>query len=205
MLKSIFLALTLIISTCNASVHDFCVADLTGPPGSSGYPCKIPEEVTVSDFIFTGFRKAGNTTTNQIRDLSSIRHPIPWPKRAWAFHGPSWPGPRGCGPHAHSPWSLGGFGGGAGIDNHGLCLSANNLYVRKLWSGDVMVLPQGLLHFQFNGGRIPALAFASFSSPNPGIKITDLALFSNDYLSSAFRDYARVKKLLKAVLLRRTR
>lgn len=87
----------------------------------------------------------------------------------------------------------------------GFVSSANNLYVRKLWRGDVMVLPQGLLHFQFNGGRIPALAFASFSSPNPGIQITDLALFSNDYLSSAFRDDARVKKLLKAVLLGRTR
>ena len=67
-----------------------------------------------------------------------------------------------------------------------------------------MVFPQGLLHFQINSGKGPALAFVSFSSPSPGLQITDFALFANDLpteivAATTFLDVAQIKKL-KGVL-----
>ncbi|CAN0879245.1 Germin-like protein 8-13 [Linum grandiflorum] len=47
----------------SALAADFCVADLaTGGETPSGYPCKDPANVTVDDFIYTGFVNRGNTT-----------------------------------------------------------------------------------------------------------------------------------------------
>lgn len=57
--------------------------------------------------------------------------------------------------------------------------SANNVFFKTLNRGDIMVFPQGLLHFQINSGKIPAIAFPSFSSPSPGLQITDFAFFAN--------------------------
>ncbi|KAH6815109.1 germin 3 [Perilla frutescens var. frutescens] len=81
---------------------------------------------------------------------------------------------------------------------------ANKVYVKKLVKGDLFVFPQGLLHIQINGGGRTAVAFASFSSANPGLQITDFALFGNDLPSvlvkkTAFLYDAQIKKL-KAVL-----
>ncbi|KAF5946552.1 hypothetical protein HYC85_016780 [Camellia sinensis] len=66
-----------------------------------------------------------------------------------------------------------------------------------------MVFPQGLLHFQFNSGNIPALAIVSLNSPNPGVDFINSALFANNLPSAivekvTFLDDAQVKKL-KAV------
>ncbi|KAL3824493.1 hypothetical protein ACJIZ3_020522 [Penstemon smallii] len=205
MLKLVFLSFLLLILTCNASVQDFCVADLMGPESPSGYTCKSPANVTATDFVFTGFRKAGNTT-NIINAAVSP-----------AFDA-QFPGLNGLGVSiARLDLAPGGV-----IPMHthpgasevllvvqgsivtGFISSANQVYVKKLLKGDVMIFPQGLLHFQINGGGRTAVAFASFGSPNPGLQITDFALFGNK-LSSAlvekttFLDDAQVKKL-KSVL-----
>ncbi|CAD6245434.1 unnamed protein product [Miscanthus lutarioriparius] len=52
-------------------------------------------------------------------------------------------------------------------------------YVKTLNKGDLFVFPQGLLHFQYNIGNSTAIAFAAYSSPNPGLQITDYALFGD--------------------------
>ncbi|GJZ73438.1 putative germin-like protein [Tanacetum coccineum] len=85
-----------------------------------------------------------------------------------------------------------------------LISSANIVYIKTLKKGDIMVFPQGLLHFQLNAGGVPAVAFASFSSASLGLQITDFALFANDLPSSlvektTFLDTATVRKL-KVVL-----
>ncbi|GJW56043.1 putative germin-like protein [Tanacetum coccineum] len=49
---------------------------------------------------------------------------------------------------------------------------ANKVYIKTLRKGDIMEFPQGLLHFQLNAGRVPAVAFATFSSASPGLQIT---------------------------------
>ena len=57
---------------------------------------------------------------------------------------------------------------------------------------------------QLNAGGITAVAIVAFSAPNPGLQITDFALFANDQPTSlisatTFIDPAEVKKL-KGVL-----
>ncbi|XWS72256.1 hypothetical protein CRYUN_Cryun02cG0024300 [Craigia yunnanensis] len=86
----------------------------------------------------------------------------------------------------------------------GFVSSANKVYFKTLKTGDIMVFPQGLLHFQINAGKTQALAYVSFSSPNPDLQILDFALFANDLPSdiieeTTFLDDAQVKKL-KGVL-----
>ncbi|KAI3455620.1 hypothetical protein Pfo_012283 [Paulownia fortunei] len=205
MLKSIFLSFSLLIFTCNAAVQDFCVADFTAPEGPAGYSCKSPANVTASDFVFTGFRVAGNTT-NIIKAAVS-------PAFAAQFPGVNGLGlsiarldlaPGGVIPMHTHPGASEILLVVHGSIVTGFISSANEVYVKKLLKGDIMVFPQGLLHFQINGGGRTAVAFASFSSPNPGLQITDFALFGNKLSSllvekTTFLDDAQVKKL-KAVL-----
>ena len=44
----------------------------------------------------------------------------------------------------------------------------HTLFTKQLRAGDVFVFPQGLIHFQLNVGRTPAVAMAALSSQNPG-------------------------------------
>jgi quercetin dioxygenase-like cupin family protein len=44
----------------------------------------------------------------------------------------------------------------------------NTLFTKQLVMGDVFVFPQGLIHFQLNNGKNPAVAIAALSSQNPG-------------------------------------
>ncbi|VAI72111.1 unnamed protein product [Triticum turgidum subsp. durum] len=82
--------------------------------------------------------------------------------------------------------------------------SSNTVYTKTLYKGDIMVFPQGLLHYQYNDGGSAAVALVAFSGPNPGLQITDYALFANNLPSAVvekvtFLDDAQVKKL-KSVL-----
>ncbi|KAJ0987600.1 hypothetical protein J5N97_005956 [Dioscorea zingiberensis] len=62
MLPILFLFLLFSSTPFLSNAADFCVGDLTLPEGPAGYPCKKPAAVTVNDFVFTGFEKAGNTS-----------------------------------------------------------------------------------------------------------------------------------------------
>ncbi|KAG8635036.1 hypothetical protein MANES_17G121328v8 [Manihot esculenta] len=78
------------------------------------------------------------------------------------------------------------------------------VYVKTLNKVDVMIFPQGLLHFQINAGGTAAVAVVSFNSLELGLQITDFALFGNRLPSklvekTTFLDDAQVKKL-KGVL-----
>ncbi|XP_068309664.1 auxin-binding protein ABP20 [Pyrus communis] len=195
----------LLLSSSNAAVQDFCVADLTAPDGPAGYSCKNPATVKVDDFVFSGLGVAGNTT-NIIKAAVT-------PAFAAQF-----PGVNGLGISlARLDLAVGGVipfhthpGGSEvlivieGTICAGFVSSANTVYLQTLEKGDIMVFPQGLLHFQVNGGETTALAFVSFSSPSPGLQILDFALFKNDLpteliAQTTFLDVAQIKKL-KGVL-----
>ncbi|CAL5401628.1 unnamed protein product [Camellia sinensis] len=202
----ILFVVSLLFSYSHGSVLDFCVADFSLPDGPAGYSCKKPAKVTVNDFVYSALGIAGNTS-NLIKAAVT-------PAFAAQF-----PGVNGLGLsmarldlavdgvvpiHTHPGGSEILFVVEGTICAGFISSSANTVYFRTLYKGDVMVFPQGLLHFQFNSGNIPALAIVSFSSPSPGLQITDFALFANNLPSAlvekvTFLDHAQVKKL-KAVL-----
>ncbi|ERN11246.1 germin-like protein subfamily 3 member 3 [Amborella trichopoda] len=185
----------------HASSLDYCVADLSLPPTPSGFPCKSPSKLTSDDFYFTGLGVAGNT--------SNIIKAAVTP----AFS-PQFPAVNGLGlslarldvlPGGVIPLHTHPAGNEALVMIQGtLCAgfvdTANNVFLQTLKKGDVMVFPQGLLHFQINSGGIPALAFVTFSSPTPGLQITSIALFGSNFPSkliegTTFLSDAEVKRL----------
>ncbi|KAK3438737.1 hypothetical protein EUGRSUZ_C03535 [Eucalyptus grandis] len=190
--------LSFLLSASHAAVQDFCVADLSAPEGPTGYSCKKVSAVTVNDFVFSGLGVAGNTS-NLIKAAAT-------PAFVTQFPGLNGLGlslvrldmaPGGVIPlHTHP--------GGSevilvleGSICAGFISSSANTTLNK---GDSMIFPRGLLHFQLNAAKVPALAFVSFSSPSPGLQILDFALFANNFPSelveaTTFLDDAQVKKL----------
>ncbi|XP_008784308.2 germin-like protein 8-14 [Phoenix dactylifera] len=201
----IFLLLSLLLLLLLSSSHaaDFCVADLTGRLTPSGYECKKEAAVTTNDFVFTGLGKAGNTS-NLIKAAVT-------PAFVAQFPGVNGLGisaarldiaPGGVVPlHTH-PAATEFLVVTQGTICAGFISTANNVYYKSLNTGDSMLFPQGLLHFQVNGGGTTAVAIVSFSSPSPGLQITSFALFANNLPSAlvekvTFLDDAEVKKLKK--------
>ncbi|KAI5336740.1 hypothetical protein L3X38_016008 [Prunus dulcis] len=192
-------------SSSHASVQDFCVADLKGPDGPAGYPCKSPANVTVSDFVFSGLAKGGNTT--------NIIQAAVTPAFVAQFPGVNGLGlsmarldlaPGGVIPFHTHPGASEILVVTRGHITAGFVSSASTVYLETLKKGDVMVFPQGLLHFQVNAAKIHSSAFVSFSSASPGLQILDFALFANNLPSAlvgqtTFLDLAQIKKL-KGVL-----
>lgn len=202
----ILLTITLLFSSSvYASVNDFCVADLSQSDTPSGYPCKKATSLTEKDFVYSGLGVAGNTTNI----ISAAVTP--------AFVA-QFPAVNGLGislarldlaaagvipMHTH-PGASEVLVVIQGSICAGFISSANTVYFKTLFKGDIMVFPQGLLHFQINSGDGPALAFVSFSSASPGLQILDYALFGNELptelvTKTTFLDAAVVKKL-KSVL-----
>ncbi|XP_041005365.1 auxin-binding protein ABP20-like [Juglans microcarpa x Juglans regia] len=205
MITPIIFIFSLLLSSSHAAVQDFCVADLSLPESPAGYACKKPAAVTVTDFVFSGLGVAGNT--------SNIIKAAVTPAFATQF-----PGVNGLGISlARLDLAVGGVvpfhthpGGSEvllvvqGTLCAGFVSSANTVYIKTLKKGDIMVFPQGLLHFQINSGGSSALAFVSFSSATPGLQILDYVLFGNNLpteviAATTFLDAAQIKKL-KGVL-----
>ncbi|XP_061342926.1 auxin-binding protein ABP19b-like [Gastrolobium bilobum] len=191
---------SLLLSISHASVNDFCVADLKSPNSNSGYPCKSPKEVTVDDFVFSGLvaKDATNTTfgsvltTAFVNDLPGINGLGISGGRIDLAEGGSIP------MHTHA--------GGSellimveGEITAGF-MTSNALYSKTLKPGDVIVFPQGQMHFGVNSGKGKAIAFVAFSSENPGAQLVDLVLFGNPLSSdivakTTLLDVAQVMKL----------
>jgi oxalate decarboxylase/phosphoglucose isomerase-like protein (cupin superfamily) len=204
MILTIFFIFSL-LSLSHASVVDFCVADYNAPNGPAGYSCKPPSKVTANDFVYHGLAAPGNTT-NIIKAAVTTALDS------------QFPGVNGLGISiARLDIAVGGVvplhtHPGAsevlvvikGTISAGFVSSDNVVYVKTLHKGDVMIFPQGLLHFQINVGGSNALTFNSFSSANPRLQILDYALFKSDFpteliTKTTFIDAAVVKKL-KGVL-----
>lgn len=204
MFKLVFL-LAVVILNSDAAVQDFCVGDLKAPESPSGYSCKSVANVTVDDFVFSGLGAAGNT--------NSIIKAAVTPAFAAQF-----PAVNGLGISA-GRLDLA-AGGVIPMHTHpgaseillvtqgqitaGFVSSANSVYLKTLKKGDLMVFPQGLLHFQVSAAGYTSVGFVFFSSSNPGLQITDFALFANDLptklvAATTFLDEATIKKL-KGVL-----
>nr|XP_010932415.1 germin-like protein 8-14 [Elaeis guineensis] len=198
------LPILLLLLLPSSHAADFCVADLTGRLTPSGYECKMESSVTTNDFVFSGLGVPGNT--------SNIIKAAVTPAFVAQFPGVNGLGisaarldlnPGGVIPlHTH-PAASEFLVVTQGTICGGFISTANNVYLKTLKTGDSMVFPQGLLHFQVNcGGSTTAVAIVSFSSPSPGLQITAFALFANNLPSAlvemvTFLDDAEVKKLKK--------
>ncbi|CAK7329415.1 unnamed protein product [Dovyalis caffra] len=53
----------------------------------------------------------------------------------------------------------------------------HRLFAKTLKAGDLFVFPFGLLHFQMNVGKTPAVAIAALTSQNPGVNTVANAVF----------------------------
>ncbi|KAJ3693549.1 hypothetical protein LUZ60_009029 [Juncus effusus] len=148
-------------------LQDFCVADKMSPVFVNGFVCKDPKLVTPNDFFFPGLDKPGNTmnpvgsavtavNVNQIPGLNTLGISL-----ARIDFGPNGLNP----PHTH-PRGTEILVVLEGTLSVGFVTSNpdNKLIAKILQKGDVFVFPEGLIHFQFNPGMMPAVALSGLES-----------------------------------------
>ncbi|CAH2079796.1 unnamed protein product [Thlaspi arvense] len=194
----------LAIASDPSPVQDFCVGVNTPADGVfvNGKFCKDPKLATANDFFFTGLDRpkvATNAVGTSITPVFADNLPglntlgLAFARVDYAVNGQ-------VPPHTHPRASefvvvqegtlLAGF---VSSDQDG-----NRLFAKILNKGDLFVFPEGLIHFQSNVGRVPAVAFAAFNSQNPGlITIANTVFGSNppinpDVLAKAFQLDPRV-------------
>ncbi|KAF3439674.1 hypothetical protein FNV43_RR17952 [Rhamnella rubrinervis] len=201
----VFFIFSLLLSFSHAAVKDFCVADFSAPEGPAGYSCKNPANVTVDDFIYSGLGVAGNPSNSIFKTAitNALVDDFPALNGLGVSMARADIAPGGVIPlHTHPRASEILFAV-EGTVTAGFISAANDVYIKTLNKGDIIILPQGLLHFTVNTGSTQALIFVSFSSENPGLQILDNALFGNNFpteliTASTFLDGAEIKRL-KAV------
>ncbi|XP_059633221.1 auxin-binding protein ABP19a-like [Cornus florida] len=207
-LPILFIFSVLLISSFppHTAALDFCIADLTLPTGPAGYPCKNAANVTADDFVYSGLGIAGNTSNNIFKSAVTTAFVTEFPglnglglSMARGDIAPGGVIPMHTHPSAHELLIIIEGSVVAGL----ISSSDNQVYLKTLNQGDIMLFPKGLLHFQVNTGRVPVIEFVSFSDPDPGLQILDNALFANNLPSEyiekvTFLDDDQVKKL-KAV------
>ncbi|XP_074276926.1 auxin-binding protein ABP19a-like [Silene latifolia] len=205
MFFSIIIALVLFTSSsyANQIEFDYCVADPTLPHRPSGYSCKDPTKVTTDDFSYSGLRTPANTSNifkfgvsyallDQFPALNGLGLSM---VRADIDVG-------GAGPiHAHRVAELAIVTEGTIIA--GFIDTNNKPFYKTMEKGDLFVVPPALAHFQVNVGKMPAVVYAAFASPNPGVQAVDLALFKNDLPTEIIQkvtllDVTQIKKLKNA-------
>lgn len=202
--QAVLFIFSFLFSFSHAAAKDFCVADYSAPESPAGYSCKKLASVTVDDFVHPGLGVAGNTANL-------------FKASATGAFVDSFPGLNGLGVslarvdlapggafplHAH-PAASEILLVTQGTITAGFISSTNVAYVKTLKEGDIIVFPQGLLHYAVNAGPSPAVAFASFGSSSPGVQILDHALFRSNIpteliSATTLLDVAVIKKLKRA-------
>ncbi|XP_065864269.1 germin-like protein subfamily 1 member 16 [Euphorbia lathyris] len=170
--------------------------------------CKDPEKVTVEDFSFSGFNIPRNTSEQlgvyvTLLDVSIIpglnTNGISLARIDFSPNGGLNP------PHTHPRAAeiltvLEGtvYAGFVGTNPD------HRLFAKVLHPGDVIIFPFGLIHFQMNIGKTPAVAIAALTSQDPGVITIANAAFGSEpamdprVLAKAFHlDQHLVTKLQK--------
>ncbi|XP_021765989.1 germin-like protein subfamily 1 member 17 [Chenopodium quinoa] len=199
-------------ATDPTQLQDFCVA-MNDPKNElfvNGLLCKNPMDAKPEDFFIDGLDKPGNTN-NRVQSavtlVSALQLPglntlgISLARIDYAPYGLN-------APHTHPRASeiLTVIEGTlyVGFVTSNLANGDNKLFTKVLNKGDVFVFPQGLIHFQFNIGKIPAVAIAGLSSQNPGTVTIANAVFGADppinvdVLSKAFQLDEHTVKMLQS-------
>ncbi|CAL5195847.1 unnamed protein product [Lathyrus oleraceus] len=182
--------------------NDFCVADLSLPKTSLGYQCKSEKDVTVDDFVFSGF-VPGNATKNFNTGITFVNvDKLPGLNGLGISTVRADIGVNGSVPlHSH-PDATEIIIIVEGELNVGF-ITPTKVFLKDAKPGDVIAVPKGQLHFLVNTGAKKAVAFAAFSSSDPSVQTLDLLLFGNDLSTEVLSkttllDVAQIQKL-KAV------
>ena len=163
-------------------LQDFCIADMTSNVRVNGMPCKDPATVVNADFKSSILATPGDPSTSPYGTAITMANVTTFP---------------GVNTQGVAVARID-FGVG-GVDPPHWHLRASEVLVcqsgtilvgfvdqsRKLWTntlnpGDATVFPRGLLHFQFNVGKGPAVASVSFNSQNPGRENSGSSTFGSD-------------------------
>lgn len=161
-------------------LQDFCVADLSAAGAVNGFPCKPVSNTTADDFFFDGLSKQGNTS-NVFRGKVTTANVLAFPglntlgismNRVDLAPGGMNP------PHWHPRASESGVVI-KGKVLAGFVTTRNVYYSKVLTTGQMFVVPRGLVHFQLNVGEGEALVFTAFNSQLPGSAIVPLNLFAS--------------------------
>ncbi|XP_048495316.1 putative germin-like protein 2-1 [Beta vulgaris subsp. vulgaris] len=152
-------------------LQDFCVG--VNDPDSAvfvnGKFCKNPKDVTIDDFLYKGFNIPSDTNNTQRAEATLVdvnRFPalntlgVAMARVDFASFGLNTP-------HLH-PRGSEIFAVLEGTLYAGIVTTDYKLFDTVLRKGDMIVFPQGLIHFQLNLGKTDALAIASFGSQFPG-------------------------------------
>ncbi|XP_020109888.1 germin-like protein 8-2, partial [Ananas comosus] len=164
-------------------LQDFCVADLNSPIFINGFVCKNPNLVTAQDFFASGLNIAGNTQNKVGFNVTLVNvQRLPGLNTLGVSIARLDYAPNGLNPlHTH-PRATEILTVIRGTLLVGFVTSSpnNTLFQRVLRPGDVFVFPIGLIHFQLNVGRGPAVAISGFNSQNPGLIVIADAVFGSN-------------------------
>ncbi|ESQ47133.1 hypothetical protein EUTSA_v10027917mg [Eutrema salsugineum] len=169
------LTLSLVMASDPSPLQDFCIGVNTPANGVfvNGKFCKDPKLATADDFFFSGLHNAravnnavgSNVTGVNVNNLPGLNTlGISLVRIDYGVNGQNPPHthPRATEILVVQQGTL--FVGFVSSNGDG-----NRLFTKTLNKGDVFVFPEGLIHFQANVGRSPAVAFAALSSQNPGV------------------------------------
>ncbi|CAM6096882.1 unnamed protein product [Calypogeia fissa] len=164
----------------------FRVADLeAGGPSVNGYPCKAAEFVTTEDFTFAGLANATNLTGNPVNITATFGFVREWPALNTLGLGVVRLDINPGGiimPHTHNLateilFCIEGEIYTGFVTNSDNPAVPNKLYAKIVKKGEAFIFPRGLLHFQLNKGKVPAVSINVLNSQNPGIQLMLVALF----------------------------
>ncbi|XP_010498303.1 PREDICTED: germin-like protein subfamily T member 1 [Camelina sativa] len=189
------------LSSDSDPLQDFCFGDLKASPSINGFPCK--SAVSLSDFFYSGLGGPLDTSNSDGYAVA--------PANVLTFPGLNTLGlsmndveldPDGVNPpHSHPRASEVGTVI-EGLVFVGFLTTNNTLYSKTLEAGEAFVIPRGLVHFQWNVGRVRARLITAFNSQLPGTVVLPNTLFGsnppipNAILVRAFRtDFTTVRNL----------
>ena len=150
----------------------------------NGKFCKNPRLVNADDFFFSGLNIPGNTNNAVGSNVTAVNvDNLPGLNTLGVSIARLDFAPYGLNPphtHPRSSELLFVLEGTLYVGFVSSNQDGNRLFTKVLKEGDAFVFPIGMIHFQFNVGHTPAVAFAGFGSQNPGVITIANAVFGSN-------------------------
>ncbi|CAK7325237.1 unnamed protein product [Dovyalis caffra] len=182
-------------------VLDFCIANADS---ATNMPCKNSSHATVEDFIFSGIKSHGKFSEMGLASIPVNVNNFPGLNTlGMSFVRADFEAGGVNVPHFHPRATEVAYVLEGKIYS-GFVDTQNKVFAKVLEKGEVMVFPEGLVHFQMNVGDKPATILGSFNSQNPGLMKIPTAVFGcrikDELLEKAFglkdKEISKVRKKL---------